>query len=102
MATKRGANEGSIFKRNRDGKWCAAIDLGYVNGKRRRKEFCRETRKEVAQLLAKAIREKAQNLTVPVDRQTVGQFLESWLENSVKRTNRLYVVRTYWTSWHWN
>src|SRR5271156_3187980 len=37
MATKRGANEGSIFKRNRDGKWCAAIDLGYVNGKCQRR-----------------------------------------------------------------
>src|SRR5271156_5030922 len=95
MARKRGANEGSIYKRKRDGKWCAAIDLGYVKGKRRRKEFCRETRKEVAQLLANAIREKAQNLPMPVDRQTVGQFLEGWLENSVKRSKRPATYSSY-------
>ncbi len=36
MAGKRGQNEGSIYKRP-DGRWCAQVNLGYVNGKRKRK-----------------------------------------------------------------
>lgn len=33
---KRGNNEGSIWQR-KDGTWCAAVSLGVVRGRRRRK-----------------------------------------------------------------
>lgn len=36
MTKKRGNGEGSIFKR-KDGRWAAAVDLGWLGGKRRRK-----------------------------------------------------------------
>ena len=37
MAKRRGNGEGGIYQRESDGKWCASVDLGFVNGKRRRK-----------------------------------------------------------------
>jgi integrase len=36
MAKHRGSNEGSIFQRT-DGRWCAVLNLGWENGRRRRK-----------------------------------------------------------------
>jgi hypothetical protein len=38
MAGKRGQNEGSIVKRA-DGRWCAVLNLGYADGKRKRKYY---------------------------------------------------------------
>jgi hypothetical protein len=40
--------EGGIYQRESDGKWCASVDLGLMNGKRRRKVMYGETRKKVA------------------------------------------------------
>jgi len=47
MARRRGGGEGTIPKR-RDGHWEARVDLGWENGKRKRKSFYGETRAEVA------------------------------------------------------
>lgn len=101
MARRRGANEGSIFKRD-DGRWCAVVDLGWRDGKRKRKYVYGATRQVVAEQLTKLLREKAQGLPVAVDRQTVERFLRDWLENSVKASVRPatyvsyeQVVRTY-------
>jgi hypothetical protein len=51
MAKRRGNGEGGIYQRESDGKWCASVDLGFVNGKRRRKVIYGKTRKEVADKL---------------------------------------------------
>jgi len=80
---KRGRNEGTIYQRS-DGRWCAAVDLGWENGKRKRKYLYGSTRAEVAEQMTKVLREKAQGLPVSVERQTVGHFLEDWLEQSVR------------------
>ncbi|MCS6881762.1 MAG: hypothetical protein NZU74_10540 [Chloroflexaceae bacterium] len=45
---RRGNGEGAIYQRESDGKWCASVDLGFINGKRMRKVIYGETRKEVA------------------------------------------------------
>ena len=42
---KRGQNEGSIFQR-KDGRWVAIVNQGWQNGKRVRKSYYGETRKE--------------------------------------------------------
>jgi hypothetical protein len=51
MTKRRGHGEGGIYQRESDGKWCASVDLGFVNGKRRRKVVYGKTRKEVADKL---------------------------------------------------
>ena len=38
MAT-RARNEGSIYRQQTDGRWVAAISVGYRNGRRRRKKW---------------------------------------------------------------
>ncbi len=81
---KRGQNEGSIYQRE-DGRWCAQVNLGYVNGKRKRKYIYGATRREVAAKLKKVLHEQQQGLPVAVERQTVAQFLEGWLTDVVKR-----------------
>lgn len=85
MAGKRGQNEGSIFKRT-DGRWCAQVNLGYVNGKRKRKYFYGETRREVQEQLTSTLRDVQQGNPVTTERLSVGQYLDRWMEDSVRPT----------------
>lgn len=94
MAGKRGNGEGSIFKRA-DGRWCAQVDLGYVNGKRKRKYLYGTTRRAVQQRLTKVLRDVQQGLPVAMERQTVAQFLTRWLEDAVKPSVRPRSALTY-------
>jgi integrase len=84
---KRGQNEGSIFQRG-DGRWCAQLNLGWENGKRRRKCVYGATAQEVQDALLKARADMAAGLPVAVGRQSVAQFLDLWLEDSVKPSVR--------------
>lgn len=91
MTKRRGHGEGSIFQRQ-DGRWCAEISVGVVSGKIRRKTIYGKTRKEVAEKLKVALHDQQQGINIAVERITVAQFLELWLEQVVKPTNR---SRTY-------
>lgn len=84
---KRNAGEGSLFQRA-DGRWCAQLDLGRQGGRRRRKHFYAATCEEVQDQLLKARGDLAQGLTVAVGKQSVEEFLNGWLENSVKPSVR--------------
>ena len=84
---KRGSGDGSIYELP-DGRWRAALSLGFREGKRIRKVFTAKTRGQVRQQLTRAQRDHSFNLPVAPDRQTVAQFLERWLEGSAKQTLR--------------
>ena len=58
---RRGNNEGSIYKRA-DGRWAAVINLGWQDGKRKRKTFYGRTRREVQDPFTKALRARQQSL----------------------------------------
>jgi integrase len=79
MARKRNAGEGSIFQRS-DGRWCGQLDLGWEGGRRRRKYIYGATAQEVQDQLLKDRADLAAGLPVAVDKQTVEQFLNRWLE----------------------
>ena len=51
--TRRGKGEGSIY-RDTDGRWRGYLDLGYDQGRRRRKYVIGRTRREVADKLRAA------------------------------------------------
>jgi integrase len=85
--SKRGQNEGSIYQR-KDGRWAAAISLGYVGGRLKRKAVYGATRAKVQAKLTRLLAEKQQGLPVVGERQTVGQFLADWLENWAKPSIR--------------
>jgi integrase len=83
---RRGQGEGSIFRRS-DGRWTGQITLeGGL-----RKTFYGKTRQEVATKLSAALRQIDQGLPLVAERQTVEQFLASWLE-----TRRAELVVESW------
>ena len=74
MKRRRGHREGSIYKL-KDGRWRAAVSVGWKDGKRIRKTFTGRTRYAVAEQMKAALRSQQQGLPIAPDRQTVGQFL---------------------------
>lgn len=74
---RRPAGEGSIYQ-DADGRWRGVADLGWVDGKRRRKYVRAATQGEVLAKL-RQIRREADAGVVADDRITVGQFLARWL-----------------------
>lgn len=81
--TKRGNYEGSVYRRS-DGRWVAAVSLG--DGKRVHRYA--KTRAEAAAKLAAVLKTAQDQLPIPPERGTVGQFLGDWLANTAKRTVR--------------
>jgi hypothetical protein len=55
--------------------WCASVDLGFVNGKRRRKVIYGETRKEVADKLKALHRDQATGINIAPEQQTIQGLL---------------------------
>lgn len=94
MGTRRGQGEGSIFQRE-DGRWCASVDMGYSGGRRRRKWIYGETRKEVAEKLKVALREQQTGTLIAGEDQTIAAFLDNWLEQNVKVTNKPSTYQSY-------
>src|ERR1041384_7537294 len=75
---KRGQGEGSIYKR-KDGRWVGVINLGYQEGKLKRKSYYGETRKEVSDKLSAALNDLQKGLPILTERQTLATFLDKWL-----------------------
>lgn len=88
MARKRrGRDEGSVFQRS-DGRWVARLSLGYgTNGRRKQRTVYGATKKEVQEKLLKLQGQKATGTISDPSRQTVSEYLDSWIENDV-RPNR--------------
>jgi integrase len=84
---RRNHGEGSIFQRS-DGRWCAQLDLGWQSGKRQRKYIYGSTAAEVQDALLKARTDHQHGFPVVAERQTVGYYLASWLEDVVKPSVR--------------
>lgn len=78
MGQRRGSGEGSIHRRS-DGRWVAAVDVGWRNGKRRRKYVYGETRREVQAKLAKVREDIDRSGVVADDRMTLRRFVDDWL-----------------------
>jgi integrase len=94
-AKKRGHEEGTIYERA-DGRWAAAVSLGYgPDGKRLRKTVYGKTRKEVAAKLVE-LQKSVQNGQAPTnDAVTVAQLMTAWLVESVKPSVRPRTYRSY-------
>jgi integrase len=72
---KRGNHEGTIMKRP-DGRWHGRITV--ADGKR--KHIYGKTRQEVARRMVEVQHEMESGLPVLDERQTAGQYLETWIE----------------------
>src|SRR5947209_12070939 len=78
MANRRGHGEGNIRQRPA-GRWEARIDLGWMDGGRRRRSVYGRTRGEVATKLRKAQSQVHSGLPLGDKRLTVAEVLERWL-----------------------
>jgi transposase len=95
MGKRRGHGEGAIYQRESDGRWCTSVDLGIINGKRKRKVIYGKTRKEVAEKLKALQRDQHLGVNLAVEQMTVGQFLDHWLAAVVLQRNRPRTHRSY-------
>lgn len=92
--TRRGPNEGTIYER-KDGRWAAGVHMGYLDGKRVRKWVIGNTRAEVVAKLAPIIKARDESRPVPDQRQKVGPFLRSWLDEVARPTLRASTYDSY-------
>jgi integrase len=78
---RRSANEGSIYKRKKDGLWVAQYLVDTPEGKTKRKYIYGKKRKDVADKLAEVQKERSEGLLLDVGNLTVAEFLANWLES---------------------
>lgn len=96
MAKKCGNNEGSIIRRQ-DGLWMAQVTIGRdpQTGKLKRATFYAKTRQAAAEQLAKALRERQQGLFVASHKLTLGEWLDTWLQDYKKPELRPITFDSY-------
>jgi integrase len=100
MTRRRGNGEGTIYRR-KDGRWATQYTVYTAKG-RKRKTLYGKSRQEVAAKLAKALSDREDGLVFDAGNLTVGDYLERWLNDSVRSSvkqrtfeNYSYVVRKY-------
>ena len=92
---RRGHGEGGVYRRASDGLWVGSLDLGYVDGKRKRRTVYGKTRREALEALNRVRRaaEQGQDLTTPSP--TVGQWLDRWMAMKQADGSRPSTLRGY-------
>lgn len=78
---RRGRREGAVYRRASDGLWVGMLDLGVVQGRRRRKTVYGQSEREVLQKLStlRTAHDRGIDLLAPA--LTVGQWLDVWLSD---------------------
>lgn len=71
---RRQRGEGTVYKRAEDGLWVGRVDLGTINGKRRRKTVYGKTQREAVTKLR-----EARKAIEAGDTNTAGMSVEKWL-----------------------
>lgn len=80
--SKQGNGEGSVYRRKSDGRWVAAVSIDFG----RRRVFYARSRSEARQKLRSALGQRDGGTLLASPRQTFGQFVKRWLEDTVKPT----------------
>lgn len=91
---RRQRGEGSVFQRN-DGQWAATLDLGYRNGRRRRKTIYGRTQREAVRKLNAAKNDLAKHGDIPTASMTVEQWMTKWLTEIAPQTGTPNKMRGY-------
>jgi integrase len=79
---RRGHGEGSVYRRP-DGHWAGMLDLGWIDGKRRRRTVSGRTRAEVVDKLDELRRQKKRGTDLAARPRTVEQWMNEWV-NEIK------------------
>jgi integrase len=86
-ARKRANGEGSIYKRS-DGRYVGSAFVPVAGGGRRRRSVYGRTRQEAREALDELLRDAKAGVRRPLKRQTLGEYLDYWLEQVVKPERR--------------
>jgi integrase len=81
MPPRRPKGEGSIYQR-KDGRWVGMLDLGWRDGRRRRKAVYGRTQREAVRNLNAVKRELAEHGDIPTGALTVEAWLRQWLDGN--------------------
>jgi integrase len=95
MAKKNAPGEGNLFFSRKRRRWRGRLSLGWENGRRKTKDYWGVTQAEVLEQLSKARYELSRGLPIATERQSVRQFLDRWLEESVKPSVRPKTFEQY-------
>lgn len=91
---RRAQGTGSVYQR-KDGVWVASIDLGYIGGKRKRKYLYGKTQDEVVRKMNADLGRLHRGVDIAPDRVTVADYLNQWLEESVRPSVRIRTFESY-------
>ena len=95
LCDEKACTRGGFDYQQPDERWRAALDLGWEEGKRRRKYFYGHTQAEVRQKLTEYERALSDGQTPAPERLTVGRYLDDWLEEVVRPSKAPKTTRTY-------
>jgi integrase len=85
MAHKRGNGEGSIYRREVDGRWIGSLVVGFTStGRQRRKTVSAKTRREAVAKLTQLQRDIAGGLQVAEESVTLTQLVTRWYEDVLR------------------
>ena len=98
---RRGNGEGGITRHKKSGLYMARYTVQTATGPKRKTVYGK-TRKEAAEKLTKAMADRDGGLVFDAENQTVGEYLQRWLDGSVRGSvkpvtfeNRERVVRVH-------
>jgi integrase len=91
---RRGNGEGTIAQR-KDGRWEGRAYVLLPDGRRKRKTVYGKTRADVADSLAEILDQVRRGVVTPTGNITVASYLESWLEDVVRRKVRPRTFENY-------
>jgi integrase len=78
VTNRRGKGEGAIRKRQ-DGRWEARVELGWIEGKRKRLSIYGRTRADVAKKLRDSSNRRDEGTLVVDQRLTIEKWLQHWI-----------------------
>jgi integrase len=93
VAKKRGNGEGSISRR-KDGLYMARYTIQTATGTKR-KTLYGKNREDVAEKLVDALSNRNQGLVFDAGSQTVGEYMEQWLQTSARESVRESTYESY-------
>ncbi len=78
-ARRRPSGQGSVFRRG-NGRWAGMLDLGWIDGRRRRATVAGGTQREVLAKLDKLRRDRNASVNLVTPRRTLGDWLDEWIQ----------------------
>ncbi len=97
MQRKKNAQGAGTIRKRTDGRWEARFTTGFdpTTGKQVQKSIYGKTQKEVRERLSQTIAELDAGTYLEPSKETVGQWLDTWLETYVTYSVKPYTVDSY-------